>query len=47
MAGLFVDLVEADLLGFVFIVLVCAYAGSLGAGAQFSDIPGPYQAAQK
>jgi len=31
----------------IFIVLVCAYAGSVVAGAQFSDIPDPYQTAQK
>jgi hypothetical protein len=31
----------------VIIVLVCAYAGSVVAGAQFSDIPDPYQSATK
>jgi hypothetical protein len=31
----------------VFIVFVCAYAGSVVAGAQFSDIPDSYQTAQK
>jgi hypothetical protein len=31
----------------VLIVLVCAYAGSVVAGAQFSHIPDPYQTSQK
>jgi hypothetical protein len=31
----------------ILIVLVCAYAGSVVAGAQFSEIPESYQAAQK
>jgi hypothetical protein len=31
----------------VFIVLVCGYAGSVVAGAQFSDIPDAYPTAQK
>jgi hypothetical protein len=31
----------------VLIVLVCAYAGSVVAGDQFSDIPDPYQTVQK
>jgi hypothetical protein len=31
----------------VLIVLVCAYAGSAVAGAQFSDLPDPYQTASK
>jgi hypothetical protein len=31
----------------VLIVLVCAYAGSVVARAQFSDIPDSYQTTQK
>jgi len=31
----------------IFIISVCAYAGSVVAGAQFLDIPDPYQTAQK
>jgi hypothetical protein len=31
----------------VIIVAACAYAGSVFAGAQFKDLPDPYQMAQK
>jgi hypothetical protein len=31
----------------IVVVVICAYAGSIVAGAQFPDLPDPYQVAQK